>query len=116
MKKTSVNYNSRIIHTCPLFLILLFLLSTQTSCAQPLNNKDQYTNQDSLRGSITPERAWWDVVSYAISITPDFLNKQIEGQNEIKFKVLKPGKEMQIDLQQPMNIKNVRWNNHDLPL
>jgi aminopeptidase N len=115
MKKTSVIINSCITHISPLVLSLLLLLVMQTSCAQPLNKKEEFTSQDSLRGSITPERAWWDVVSYSIRVTPDFFNKQIEGQNEIRFKVLRPGKVMQIDLQQPMNVKNVFWNNHDLP-
>jgi hypothetical protein len=28
----------------------------------------QYTRQDTLRGSITPERAWWDLTYYHLDI------------------------------------------------
>ncbi|WP_394767404.1 hypothetical protein [Ferruginibacter sp.] len=31
-----------------------------------------FTHADTLRGSITPERAWWDVQRYDVSVTPDF--------------------------------------------
>jgi aminopeptidase N len=63
-----------------------------------------FTRQDTLRGSITPERAWWDVLRYDISVTPDYNSKTIKGSCDITFKVLKDGTLMQIDLQQPMQI------------
>jgi aminopeptidase N len=85
-------------------IILFILLLAQNAFAQPLHQKRKFTRQDSLRGSITPERAWWDLVSYTIGVAPDFNSKTIEGKNEIQFKVLKPGSRMQIDLQQPMQI------------
>ncbi|HUS02513.1 MAG TPA: M1 family metallopeptidase [Chitinophagaceae bacterium] len=62
----------------------------------------QFTKADTLRGSINADRDWWDVMHYTILVTPDFLNKKIEGKVDIKFKVLYPGKRMQIDLQQPL--------------
>ena len=62
----------------------------------------QFTKADTLRGSINADRDWWDVVHYAILVTPDFINKKIDGKVDIKFKVLYPGKRMQIDLQQPL--------------
>lgn len=90
-------------------IVLVLFLSfsiffCQTSCAQPFKKDQQYTRQDTLRGSITPERAWWDVTSYTIALAPDFNKRYIEGKTEIGFKVLKPGKVMQIDLQEPMVI------------
>lgn len=102
--------------TCSLSLLTLFILITETSCAQPLNKKEDFPLQDSLRGSITPERAWWDVISYTIGIAPDFLNRSIEGKNEIQFSVLSPGKVMQIDLQQPMEISRAYWNGQNLSM
>jgi len=65
--------------------------------------------QDSLRGSITPERAWWDVVKYDISVEPEFDLKTIAGINIITFKTVAAGKRMQIDLQEPMEINEVSW-------
>jgi hypothetical protein len=67
----------------------------------------QYTHQDTLRGTITPERAWWDVLRYDISVQPDYSNKTITGISKIQFKVLTDGNLMQIDLQEPLVIDSI---------
>lgn len=82
----------------PLYLVVVFLLSF-SSFAQKFNR------QDTLRGTVTAERAWWDVLHYTISVEPSFETKTIKGICTIKFKVLKPGSLMQIDLQEPMQIQ-----------
>ena len=75
----------------------------------------QFTHADTLRGSITPERAWWNVLRYDIWVKPDYEKKFITGSNTITFKVLKPGKIMQIDtLQEPLKIISINWNNQQL--
>ncbi len=84
---------------------MICLLVAASCSGQPLQQKKEFTRQDTLRGSITPERAWWDVACYTIGINTDYLEKSIEGKCEIQFRVLKPGKRMQIDLQQPMEIR-----------
>lgn len=66
---------------------------------------------DTLRGSITPERAWWDIQRYDITIKPDFLNKTTVGDDLITYKVVsavQPG--MQIDLQAPLHIDSILYN------
>jgi aminopeptidase N len=93
---------------------LLFITGPLTSCAQLLTEKVKFTRQDTLRGSITPERAWWDVTKYAVHVKPDYATKTISGTTEISFKVLSGGKKMQLDLQMPMVIKNITWNNASL--
>jgi aminopeptidase N len=91
-----------------LFLIFnfSFLIFLSASCAaQPLSDKKQFTHQDTLRGSNTPERAWWDVDSYSITVKPNFEAKTIDGVVKIEFKKLTntpATTRMQIDLQQPM--------------
>lgn len=87
-------------------LSLFFYFSQLTSQAQ-------FTQQDSLRGSLNAERNWWDVVCYTIDIYPNYNSKSIEGKNEIQFLVLQPGKKMQIDLQEPMAISRVLWKNKE---
>jgi len=68
----------------------------------------QYTHQDTLRGSISPERAWWDVTRYAISVTPDYATKTIKGSSKISYNITAPATPtMQIDLQQPMQIDSI---------
>ena len=78
---------------------LLFLLL-------PLSAQ-QFNKQDTLRGSITPERAWWDLNYYhlEIEVKPD--EKFISGSNHIRYKVLGTEKVLQIDLQPPLKIDKV---------
>ena len=92
------------------FLIFhfLFLIFIASSCAaQPLSSKKQFTRQDTLRGTITPERAWWDVLRYDLQVTPDYTTKTIRGTNRLTIRVVKPGSKMQIDLQEPLIIDNI---------
>lgn len=76
------------------------------------NISDDFTRSDSLRGTLSPERSWWDVLRYDISIKPDAEEKSITGVNEIKYKVVKGDHPliMQIDLQKPMKIDSIFLN------
>lgn len=67
------------------------------------------TKQDTLNGSITPERIWWDIQHYALSIIPDYTNKTITGKNIIEYNVTnkKHSDLMQIDLVSPLKIDSV---------
>ena len=47
--------------------------------------KEKFTKADTLRGSITPERAWWDVLHYGITVKPDYELKTISGSNVIRY-------------------------------
>ena len=66
-----------------------------------------YTRQDTLRGKITTERAWWNLTHYDLDIELDIENKFIKGSNTITYTVLEPKKVMQIDLQSPLKITKV---------
>ncbi|MEO5564342.1 MAG: M1 family metallopeptidase [Chitinophagaceae bacterium] len=91
-------------------LLLSFTFFTIASLAQ-------YTHQDSLRGSVGPGRDWWDVKYYSISVIPDYTTKTIRGKNSIRFEWLKPSpskKFMQIDLQSPMIIDSVIYQQQRL--
>ena len=86
-----------------IILFLLFQTGVQTLFAQTT----EPTRQEILRGSITPEREWWDLLHYHLSVEffPD--TKTIKGSNVITFKTLKAGNKMQIDLQEPLKITKV---------
>jgi aminopeptidase N len=94
--------------------LLLLLLSFQTASAQLLQNKNQFTRQDTLRGSITAEREWWDLKYYDLEVTVDPENQFISGSNTITYEVLKPYQVMQIDLQTPMKITKVTQKGKEL--
>jgi aminopeptidase N len=72
------------------------------------------SRQEMLRGTITPEREWWDVLHYdlAVQFLPE--TRSINGSNVITFKTLKPGKRMQIDLQEPLKITKIVHNGTNL--
>lgn len=72
------------------------------------------TRQETLRGTITPEREWWDVLHYDLSVEFMPATRSIRGSNVITFKTLKPGSKMQIDLQPPLNITKILHGNTEL--
>ncbi|MGB5507932.1 M1 family metallopeptidase [Robiginitalea sp.] len=81
----------------------LVLLSVMTS----VGAQDSFTRQDSLRGSITPERAWWDLTYYDLSVHVMPESRSLFGTNTIHYTVLEPQTRMQIDLQTPLEIESV---------
>ncbi|MCP4452147.1 MAG: M1 family metallopeptidase [Planctomycetes bacterium] len=80
--------------------------------AMPLWGAEEiYSRADILRGSVTPERAWWDVTYYHLDVKVDPSARTISGTNTVEYRVLKPDAVMQIDLQPPMNITRVTQDN-----
>ena len=67
-----------------------------------------------LRGSITPEREWWDVQHYHLKVAFFPETRSLKGSNEIAFKTLKAGNKMQIDLQPPLSITKVTHGDSQL--
>jgi aminopeptidase N len=82
----------------------------------PLTAQEIFTRQDSLRGSITPERAWWDLNYYDLSVRVDPEMRRISGTNTIRYKVIEPAQRMQIDLQEPLQIEEVVQDGQSLKL
>ena len=69
---------------------------------------DKDTRAEKLRGSVTPERQWWDLKKYDLAVQVDPENKSIQGTNRISFTTLAAGNKMQIDLQKPLKITEVK--------
>lgn len=88
--------------TVCLFVLALFQLVPWTIVAQ-----EKSSPAEQLRGSVTPEREWWDLKKYDLAIHVDPEKKTIQGTNRIFFKTLAAGKKMQIDLQEPLEITKV---------
>ena len=96
--------------TMKLFLTLLALFGLTAGLSAQLGASGQpetFTRQDSLRGSITPERAWWDLNYYSLDLRVNPEEKSLSGTNTIRYRVLEPATRMQIDLQQPLQIDSV---------
>ena len=85
----------------------LTLLVLAIGILPSLNATAQFTRQDTLRGSITPERAWWDLTFYDLDVSVDPASKSLSGTNTVYYRTLTPATRMQIDLQPPMQIESV---------
>lgn len=92
-----------------LLLSFVFLLSV-AAIAQ--TGKQQFSHLDTLFGSNTPQRSWWDVQRYDVSVTPDLATKTISGRTTITYTVLtdKHNDYLQVDLQKPLQIDSLIYN------
>ena len=68
-----------------------------------------FTHADTLRGSNTLQRAWWDASFYDLHVKVNPIDSSIVGYNAITYRVLKPAprREMQIDLQMPLVVDSI---------
>lgn len=102
------------IHFKHLLSGILVCASLLTYSQGLLQEKTNFTRQDTLRGSITPQREWWDLTYYHLDIKVDPDKKFISGKNTIQYKVLKENSMMQIDLQSPMTLLKATQNGNEL--
>lgn len=86
-----------------LFKILLFLVAVPTC----LFSQNTFTHDDTLRGSITRERVWWDLTYYELRVRVDPDKKSLEGSTTVFYKVMEPYQTLQMDLQPPLSISRV---------
>jgi len=91
--------------TVALFLLIHFASKAQTYI---------FTHDDTLRGSITKERAWWDLQFYHLNVRVQPQDSTISGSVTVRYKVLQPSQTLQIDLQRPMNISRVTQDGQEL--
>ncbi|MBV1923870.1 MAG: M1 family metallopeptidase [Flavobacteriaceae bacterium] len=90
-----------------ILLFLIILIST-------ISFSQNFTRQDTLRGSITSERAWWDLKHYNLNVEVDLDTKTIQGFNTITYEVIDENNSMQIDLQPPMRIEKIIQDGKEL--
>jgi len=86
------------------------LLISCIAFGQFFEQNKTFTKEDTLKGSNTQFRNFWDVKKYDLSVEPDFEQKSIKGNNKISFEILKDIKNpvFQIDLQQPMKADKIK--------
>jgi hypothetical protein len=89
-------------------IALVLILSPTIASAQADTAKALvFTHADTIRGSNTPERAWWDAAFYDLHVRVNPADSSISGYNTIIYRVLKPAREMQIDLQVPLVVDSM---------
>ncbi|MGN6166493.1 MAG: M1 family metallopeptidase [Flavisolibacter sp.] len=95
-----------------LYKFLLSSLLITTAAWSQQEALHQPTKEDSLIGSLTPEKTWWDIMHYDITIRPDYNSRSLSGKNTIQYKVVTKNHSrlMQIDLVKPLMIDSVIQN------
>jgi aminopeptidase N len=97
------------------FICFTFLIYNGINAQNLLEKLENgFSRQDPLRGSITKERAWWDLKYYHLDIKINPLDSTITGSNTIRYQVLQEYNRMQIDLQNPMEIHAVTQDGENL--
>ncbi len=86
-------------------LACVFIIFSQKINAQ--QRTPQFTHDDTLRGSITKERAWWDVTYYALKISVNPSDKALSGSTTIQYRVLNAYQTLQVDLQPPLVVERI---------
>lgn len=99
-----------------LIFIAIFVLSGSSFLQAQglLEDKNNFSRQDTLRGTITPERSWWDLTYYHLNIKVEPEIKFISGSNTIQYKVIDTQKDLQIDLQPPLKITKAVQDGEEL--
>jgi len=84
--------------------IILFL-----SILPSLFISQNFTKEDTLKGSNTSFRNFWNVKKYDIILEADYDSKSIKGSNKITFEITKDvtNPVFQIDLQKPMIVDKI---------
>ena len=88
------------------FTLALLLSFTFSSFGQVLSNKTEYTEADTLRGSLRLERAY-DVQKYHLQVRLDPEERFISGFNSISFKTEQELPVMQVDLFENMKVDSI---------
>ncbi|GAB3331445.1 M1 family metallopeptidase [Larkinella ripae] len=92
-----------------LWLLAGFFL-TLTASAQ----KFAFTHDDTLRGTITPERVWWDLAYYHLQVKLNPTDSTISGSTTIQYRVLQPKQTLQVDLQRPLKVQKIVQDGQEL--
>jgi aminopeptidase N len=90
-----------------ILILFINLFWTPFAYSQTAHQNEVHTHSDTLRGSITPERAWWDLTYYHLEVTPNANDSTLSGSTDVHYRVLKPHQVIQIDLQEPLKIDSV---------
>lgn len=100
----------------PLLLVALLTFSSIfTAEAQLMEKKVEFTRADTLRGTMSPVRDWFDVHYYDLEVKVMPSTQTIKGKNTIHYKVLSKQKVMQIDLFENLDIDKIVYKGKEVP-
>ena len=89
------------------FVLILFAITSRAFAQQPPQTPPGPTHADILRGEYGPYRANNDLLSYHLDVRVDPEKKYLSGKNSIRFKMLKDGTRIQLDLHSVLNVDKI---------
>jgi len=95
-----------------LSIFLTIFLFVINSSAQ--DDKKVFTRQDTVRGTLSAERACFDVLFYDLNIRVNPKEKSIKGFNRIKFLVVNDFNKIQLDLFENLKITKITQSGKEL--
>ncbi len=78
------------------------------------NSQNKYMHEDSLKGKVSKEREWWNVLHYDLWVTFNPKDSTIIGYNVISYQILSSYNKMQLDLMEPLVIDSIIQENKKL--
>lgn len=100
--------------TKALSVLAFIFLQTMEVKAQIFRSTQEFAHQDTLRGSNTKDRAWWNLEHYHLDIKVDPETKTIKGSNTVTYQVISESQQLQIELQEPMTLLKAIQNGDEL--
>ena len=94
--------------------VLLVVFSLAILMIWQRADAQKFSRQDSLKGSITAERAWWNLLHYDLEVEVDPEGQFLSGVNKIRFEVLAADSVMQLDLREPMKVEEIKFGDQAL--
>lgn len=95
--------------------------SQSASAATPIQHVQQTSTgtevpdrTDMLRGAYGPFRANNDLLYYHLVVRVDPEHKSLSGRNTVRFRMLKDGSRIQLDLQGPLKVDNILYGTTSL--
>jgi aminopeptidase N len=95
--------------------LLVWFLFHNYLHAQLLVDKNKFTHADTLRGTLTPLRACYDINYYHLDVKFDIDNQFISGSNLFKFTATQDFKMLQFDLFANLKVEKVVYKGKELP-
>lgn len=95
-------------------ITIIFLILLPTISMANIYHSNPISHQETLRGSITPERLWWDLKHYHLSVAVHPEKHYLSGTNVMTYSVLSESSRLQIELQPPMALGEVTQNGKKL--
>ncbi len=98
-----------------IFCGILFLWPNNTLLGQPdFYSTYSFTEADTLRGMLRPERTCYDVHFYYLDLVVDPIEKAIQGKVEMHYQIKENFNTLQIDLFKNMTIDQIQWEGKSL--